>query len=406
MKFKFNFIKFLISVFLIFVSVILVYQLYLHLYKAVTTEYAVQISCEETVDAEGYFVRDEQVVYTGNSKYFDVVISNGGKVSKNGTIANVYSTEKSAKLQSQIRELELKIDEYKSVAKSGSGASDTTAYISNIQKDAVKIGDSISSNNPSTAFENSSDFLISVIKHKISIGEITDYKDTIKELEAEVRSLSLKATSATKYLTAPVSGYFSYKTDGIETYLDMSMVDEMTPEVYNNIIETCKKTTILENAIGKVVKGSDWRVCFKSDADKFETVEKGDTLYIRVPSLTNSKIKCTVKSLVKQGDDVYIVLQSNFVTGDLLSQRSCEIEVIIDSYDGLRIDKNALRKIDGKDGVFVKSNGILRYREVELLYIGKAYAVIKYDPIKNTCVQAYDEVVISGSDLYDGKVIS
>ncbi len=406
MKVKFNFIKFLITVFLIFVSVILINQLYIHLYKAVTTEYAVQISCEETVNTQGYFVRDEQVIYTGNSKYFDVVISNGGKVAKNGTIANVYSTEKSAKLQSQIRELEVKIDEYKSVAKSGSGANDTTAYINNIQKDAAKIGDGVSSSNPSSAFENASDFLISVIKHKISIGEITDYKETIKELENEKRSLSSQATSATKYLTSPVSGYFSHKTDGVEANLEMNMVDLMTPEVYNNVVDNCNNTQTLSNAIGKVVKGSDWRVCFKSRADKFETVENGDTLYIRVPSLTNSKIKCTVTSLVNDGEDVYVVLQSNFVTGDLLSQRSCEIEVIIDSYDGLRVDKNSLRKIDGKNGVFVKSNGILRYREVNLLYIGASYAVIEYDPVKKTAVQAYDEVVISGSDLYDGKVIS
>lgn len=406
MKFKFNFIKFLIIVFLIFVSVILINQLYIHLYKAVTTEFAVQISCEETVNTQGYFVRDEQVIYTGNSKHFDVVISNGGKVSNNGTIANVYSTEKSAKLQSQIRELELKIDEYKSVAKSGSGANDTSAYINNIQKDAVKLSDSVSSNNPSLAFENASDFLISVIKHKISIGEIADYKDTIKELENEKRSLASQATSATKYITSPVSGYFAYKTDGIETYLDMSTVDTISPETYEKVVDTCKKTESISNAIGKVVKGSDWRVCFKSRADKFETVEEGDTLYIRVPSLTNSKIKCTVTSLVNNGEDVYVVLQSNFVTGDLLSQRSCEIEVIIDSYDGLRVDKNSLRKIDGKNGVFVKSNGILRYREVKLLYIGSSYAVIEYNPITKSAVQAYDEVVISGSDLYDGKVIS
>ena len=155
-----------------------------------------------------------------------------------------------------------------------------------------------------------------------------------------------------------------------------------------------------------MVKGSDWRICFKSSADKFEKVSVGATLYIRIPSLTESKIKCKVVSLKKNGEEVYVVLESNVVTGDILSQRSCEIEIIIASYDGLRIDKNALRKIDGENGVFVKSNGILRYRKVDLLYIGSTFAVIKYDSIDKSRVQVYDEVVVRGSDLYDGKVIS
>ena len=56
--------------------------------------------------------------------------------------------------------------------------------------------------------------------------------------------------------------------------------------------------------------------------------------------------------------------------------------------------------------MFVKSNGILRYREVEILYFSNSFVVVKYDPINSSGVQVYDEVIIRGSDLYDGKVIS
>ena len=75
-------------------------------------------------------------------------------------------------------------------------------------------------------------------------------------------------------------------------------------------------------------------------------------------------------------------------------QRSCEIDVIIDSYRGLRVDKNAIRKVDGKEGVYVRNNGILKYREVDILYIGSTFAVVKYDALNTSGLQAYDEVVI------------
>ncbi len=403
---KFNFVKFILTLFSVFVVVIVVYQLYLHFYKSASTEFAVQISCEDTETTVGYFVRDEEVIYSGTSKYFDIIIPNGGKVSKNGTIANVYSTENAARIQSQIRELKLKIDEYKSVASAGNGISDSSAYTNAIKMDALGISNSLSDKEIESAFSNASDFVVSVIKHKISTGEISDYSQAVSALEEEMKTLEQQSGSITKYLTAPVSGYFTYRADGLETSLDMSMTEDITPESFENIKNVCEKSSVVDNSIGKVVKGSDWRICFKSSADKFEKVSVGTTLYIRIPSLTESKIKCKVVSLKKNGDDVYVVLESNVVTGDILSQRSCEIEVIIASYDGLRIDKNALRKIDGENGVFVKSNGILRYRKVDLLYIGSTFAVIKYDSIDKSRVQAYDEVIVRGSDLYDGKVIS
>lgn len=403
---KFNFIKFILSLFVVFFAITVLYQLYVQLYKATATEFAVEISCEETENTVGFFLRDEQVIYTGNSKYFDIVIANGGKVSKNGTIANVYSTENAAKIQSQIRELQTKIDEYKSVASAGNGVNDSSSYVSNVKKDAISISDNIASANVSLAFESASNYLVSIIKHKIANGEITDYSSTVEGLEAQMTELNKQSSSVTKLLTSPVSGYFTYKADGLETSLSMNMTDGFDSSVYEEIKSICENTSSVTNSIGKVVKGSDWRICFKSSADKFEKTTVGSTLYIRIPSLTDSKIKCTVVELKEEGKDVYIVLQSNVVTGDILSQRVCEIEVIIDSYSGLRIDKNAIRKFDGVEGVFVKSNGILKYREIDILYIGSTYAVIKYDSVDKSKVQAYDEVVIKGSDLYNRKVVS
>ena len=48
----------------------------------------------------------------------------------------------------------------------------------------------------------------------------------------------------------------------------------------------------------------------------------------------------------------------------------------------------------------------MKYREVDILYIGSTFAVVKYDALNTSGLQAYDEVVIKGSDLYDGKVVA
>lgn len=403
---KFNFIRFLITLFLIFLIAVSIYQLYSFLYKSATTEYAVEITCEDTVKTTGYFLRNESIVESKDAKYIDMVVQNGGKVSKNGTIANVYTSEDAAKIQTQIRELQIRIDEFRSVISASSAYRDDASFVSDIKKEAINLSKSVSEDDAISAFENASAFVTNVTKEKISNGEIVDYADNLKQLEAEMAELKNRSSSIISYITSPKSGYFSYKVDGLENKLDMTMLESVDPEIFRNIQNICEETDVNTSGIGKVVEGSDWMVCFKSKSSKFEKTEVNDVLYIRIPSVTDSKIKCSVAQMHTDGDDIYVVLKSNVVTGDLLSERVCEIDIIIDSHTGLRVDKNALRKIDGENGVFVKTNGILKYRKVEILYIASTYAVIKYDAINSSGVQVYDEVVVKGHDLYDGKVVS
>ena len=115
MRLRFNLIKFLFILFFIFLLIVAVYQIYCYFYVSASTEYTTVIECEDTVTVSGYFLRDESVIRAENSKYIDITVNSGEKISKNGIIANVYSTEDSAKIQSQIRELQLRIDEMNSV---------------------------------------------------------------------------------------------------------------------------------------------------------------------------------------------------------------------------------------------------------------------------------------------------
>ena len=405
MKVKFNFIKLIFSIFCIFAVLVGLYQLYNFLYKAPSTEFAVQVDFEEKISVTGYFVRDEVPVGTDGSKYYDIVVSNGGKISSGGVIANVYSTDNAARVQSQIRELETKIEELKNIISASSDYKDDISYNSDIRNNALKISDNASKLKPLDAFDSASVFVTDIIKSKIISGEIIDYSSKLKELQNQVETLKNSSSSVIKYITSSESGYFSYKVDGLESQLHTSLVDDINSTTYSQIVDICSDEQIVPDEIGRVVKGSDWRVCFEAPATKFEKVKKGSTLYVRLPFVTESKIKCNVVSINFENDKAYVALESNMVSGDLLSQRVASIDIIVDSYSGLKIDKNAIRKIDGQDGVFINSNGIVKYKKINILHIASEYAIIEYDNIGGKSVKAFDEVIIKGSDLYDGKVI-
>lgn len=407
MKPRFNFIKLLIALFSVFVCLVIVYQIYCYFYVSVATEYATIIECEDTETVTGYFLRDESIIQSTDSKYIDITVNSGEKVSNGGVIANVYSSEDSAKTQSQIRDLQFRIDEIKSVISAASGYNSGSEYKNEIKKDAISISDSLDRGDVSAAFTAASDFTSNVIKSKISKGEITNYTDKLKELESQMSALVSSAAPVASYITAANSGYFVQKADGLENQLSLELGEDITAQTFMSIEEKCSQnTSYTENYIGKLVKGSVWRVCFKTDSEKFENTDIGSVLYIRIPSVTDDKIKCTVTSISNDSDYTYVVIESNVISGDILSQRSCQIDVVIDTYRGLRVDKNALRKIEDNEGVYIRSNGILKFRKVNILYIGSTYAVVEYDVIDTSGLQAYDEVVVKGSNLYDGKVVA
>lgn len=407
MKPRFNFIKLLIALFSVFVCLVIVYQIYCYFYVSVATEYATIIECEDTETVTGYFLRDESIIQSTDSKYIDITVNSGEKVSNGGVIANVYSSEDSAKTQSQIRDLQLRIDEIKSVISAASGYNSGSEYKNEIKKDAISISDSLDRGDVSAAFTAASDFTSNVIKSKISKGEITNYTDKLKELESQMSALVSSAAPVASYITAANSGYFVQKADGLENQLSLELGEDITAQTFMSIEEKCSQnTSYAENYIGKLVKGSVWRVCFKTDSEKFENTDIGSVLYIRIPSVTDDKIKCAVTSISNDSDYTYVVIESNVISGDILSQRSCQIDVVIDTYRGLRVDKNALRKIEDNEGVYIRSNGILKFRKVNILYIGSTYAVVEYDVIDTSGLQAYDEVVVKGSNLYDGKVVA
>ena len=406
MKVKFNFIRFLFIVFMLVVAVVALYQVYCYFYVSVATEFATVAESEETVTATGYFLRDESLVSAGDAKYIDITLNDGAKVARQGVIANVYSTENAAGIQSQIRDLQSRIDEIKTAISAAGKLGNTDAFKSEIKKNAISISAGISGDDINEALDKASAFTSSVVKNKIANGEISDYSAKLSELENSMEQLKAQSSAVTRYITAPHAGYFITKYDGLESKLSLSSADNLTAQSFSDISSLCSSSQSGNTGyIGKLVSNTQWRVCLKTDSPKLDRISAGSRVYIRIPSVANSKIKCNVVSVLNEGGNMYIVLESNVVLGDILSERSCEISLVVDTYKGLRVDKNAIRKVDGEDGVYIKSNGILKYRKVKLLYIGTTYAIVEYDRMAGSGLQAYDEVVVKGADLYDGKVI-
>ena len=83
------------------------------------------------------------------------------------------------------------------------------------------------------------------------------------------------------------------------------------------------------------------------------------------------------------------------------------VEIVEQSYSGYKIPSNAIRfNKENNSGVYVLRGKIISFIEVEILYSQEEYVIVSASRTGGRGLKLYDDVVIKGRDVYDGKVIN
>ena len=88
----------------------------------------------------------------------------------------------------------------------------------------------------------------------------------------------------------------------------------------------------------------------------------------------------------------------------LLRQQSAD--VVFNSYQGLRVPKDAVRVEDGgQTGVYVLEGATARWKPITILHDNGESYVVELDKTSTANLWPGDEVIIHAKNLYDGKVV-
>jgi len=138
----------------------------------------------------------------------------------------------------------------------------------------------------------------------------------------------------------------------------------------------------------------------------------GKTYKLEYPSTTNRVFEAKLEKMITQTDkdEVILVFSSNTIDEGFRYTRKQSVRIIKDSLDGLRINKEALRITNGTQGVYTISGNTVRFKKVEIIYTSDDYYLVKQlkstDKDYASSLMLYDNVIIGGKDLYDGKIIN
>ena len=270
--------------------------------------------------------------------------------------------------------------------------------------------------------------LKSINTRQIATGQVTDFNAKIQSLQDQLTALgSVKGTKKGE-ITSPSSGYFVSSTDGYESTFRYADAANLTVEDLKTKKDQ-KAETQDNSVIGKICDSYNWYVACIVPADTATRLKEGAQVSIQLPFVSSGNIPATVEA-VNQTDgasEAAVILRCNYMSDTLSKVRDETIQININTYTGIRVSQQSVRfQTVSKDvtdengntttvtkdvkGVYILYGNSIKFVEIVPLYSSNNYVICDPDPdtselMTSETLTLYDEVVVGGKDLYDGKMV-
>ncbi len=391
---------FLCIIALVFVA----HQIYSSTYKPITTISAEFSEMVDGLDITGVIIRQEKIITNSKSGALHFVAENGERVAKDGVIANLYSSADTSVTVSRIEELERQISDIEEIQGYNDVHSADLSLANNKVDNALnELIRSCAADDFSSAANKSSQLLTTLSRRQMITGEQTDFSARLEALNGELQSLNASLPAAIGQITAETSGYFVSGCDGYETVLSSDDTESITPE----FLEGIKTANVPSNAIGKIVSNYDWYIAATVSINDSLQYKVGDNLTIKTAIKSSPELYVTVSAIniSEAGDNAVIVFTCQQMNSELASMRTGKMTIVKKTYSGLKLPKKALRVNEGQTGVYVVSGISLKFVAVNVVYNTDDYIICEKQTSNEDVLRLYDEVVVKGRRLYDGKII-
>lgn len=419
-----------------FVGMILVYgsyHMFALLFPSVKTEVAHVVRVYDSIDADGYIIRDERVIPDDLSGVISFCLGDADKIEKDGIIARVYSSESQGILHKKTEEIEKKIARLENLKSSGFALSSNPVSID--QQSYLEFNRFIKNMNNcefNTLLKHRDNIFYLLNERQIASGQDLNLDEKISSLKSELNKLNLQENnSGIKKILAQHSGYFMGNVDGFEDAFNYDSVKNITVgQIKDLLSESSKRARNQTSNVSKLIVNSNWFVvCVLKRTDALQ-LSLDQYVELVMPLASAEKIKAKVVSINQSGEapESAVVFQCDYIDKNSLSIRNEPIKINVSEYRGLSVSKSSVHEktlsrttIDettGQEkvvqkavkGVYVRRGKQIVFREIDIIFSGDDFVICNLDVDKSkifseNTIKEYDEVVVKGRDLYDGKFV-
>ena len=393
-----------------------------------TTTYAYEYELNDSVEAEGLVVRSEQVL-SGGQGILDVTRGEGEQVGVGQTVALVYRDDQAQQAQEQQEALSLEITQLRYAIGQSGDVSSAAQVDQEILEGLVALRASSALNDYSTLEDQVLEIKGDVLRREYTYGAdltVEDLTARLSELTDQYTALQSQTNSAVTQITAPQAGTFSALVDGYETLVNPETVLQLTPSGLSGLLSQTPSGD--SSAAGKLIVSKKW--CFAAlvtqeegerlDALPVQDQEDYATVTLRFASDFTQAIPMEVVQVseAEDGQAVVVLSTDRYLEQTTLLRRQTA-EIIFDSQTGLRVPKAALRiqtstQTDEESGETTETNitgvyavvsGQAEFKPVHILAEGSDFYVVQPAQEGSHALRSGDEIIVQGTDLYDGKLL-
>lgn len=388
---------------LLLVVVYMGYQVMENLIEKIVTADALEVTAQDKISATGIFVRQETPLYPQQGGTVAFLADEGEKVAKGQAVAQFFTDENQLALYRQSQSLGEEIESVKYAFTHMTDGSDGVKLDSLIKMNMLQLGAKLDQGLVSQAEEYSSKLDAMIVQRGVAQKGDTDYAAILQELESQKAQIdaSLQGGAA---VTAPAAGYFVGRTDGCEESLTPEGLKTLSADAITQVVERKEASS---EAIGKVVDGYSWYFAAQVTADEAKRLKEVSKVTLRFPQLLAEDISCSVYDVHQDESGEWVaVFESGYMNAALLMARDQPADIILRSYTGLKVPKEALRQNDeGEWGAYCLEGAQVVFKKITILFQTDSFYVAK-DTGKNGELTRYDKMVVKAKDIENRKVVS
>ena len=385
------------------VSVYIIVQCFVIFRRSYKTETAIKYTLAESITLDGVVAFDSvDVAGSGDLGY---LVQDGERVTNGTVVAEVYTHDSQGLQRERLDRLERTIT---LLTKSQNSTGSDLSVLTNQTKQALyNLLDKINTAQYSGITDAEDTFLLAQNRLQVSTGQTAGFADTIAALQGEYDSIKAQL-DALQTITATTNGYFSSTAASPAIAADRQALDDADPATLQKMLADGFPAAATDRA-GQITTGFSWKFYAVCDLDTAARFDNISSVKISVPGKQNTPLSATVEEVASDKDNgiAKIVLQCQTINAEVLSFGQETAQIDLKTYEGIRIDKEALHIVDGQRGVYVKYGNLQRFLKITTLYENDSYILIPENGKIGTDneVRLYDEIIVQGTNLQDGKLL-
>ncbi len=416
-----------LAAFLLLAACYVGYQALHILFPQNVYETALPATVSDNVEADGVLLFDE--VYVSGSGTLGYLAADGERVSAGTAVAEIYSDASQAVLRQQLTQLTEQIDLLQRSQNTTSLQLD--ALLRERSAALYDMMDELDAGAYDEVSSGANAYLLAQNKLWIATGDSANFTDQVTALTQQAQSVQAQLGNPTQ-ITAPQTGYFVRASSSGRLNAGADDILAQDPAQLKAYLDS-NPTLPLDGCAGKIVSGFTWRyvgVCSAGQGQKLlgqNGKPLSSSVQIRFPGQTDRSFKATVSEVTIDEEQglARFVLTCNVINGDVLCLNHAAARISVGESTGLRIPASAVHylKEDGTEaetqgenyipGVYVKYGNIARFCKIDpvdndhpLVTDGDYILVLpKGTDGSVSQVRLYDEIIVSGQNLYDGKLL-